>query len=499
MVKSICVVGRDADAWITARVLQRFLGANALVSLSIVELPSDIGEQEVYPSIPSVRGLHKLLGLSESDLIANLGAVNSLGNRFVDWSAVGDYYQVFDTYGLPINDIDFVQYWARGRQKGLQVPYHEFSLAVAAAKRNKFVLLNEQTSLFSKASYSFNIPALPYLKRIATETVSQGITRYAGDIAKVVVESGELRQLVLADGQVVSADLFIDASGPKGELITSLDQSADASLNDLFPLSSSVLASADNLPTIPSYNHCIACDRGWLGVYPTKDKAALVFNYDPDQVVPDEIPAILQRLSGMSMRDGVVKRHKLMRRGRPWVANCIAVGGAAANLDSVNGVQLHVLHLTLSYLMALFPVDDNFEQERRKYAQKVNSHVDRIVDFQLGHYVLNGRDGDPLWQSLKAKPLTPGLRQKLSLFSSRGVLSMQEDETFQEEDWYALFCGNGILPQGYDLQVANLDEHEQIKEFQKMLSFIAHEADQMPDLSVHLGLSNNENFTGSMF
>ncbi|UTF58709.1 tryptophan 7-halogenase [Gilvimarinus sp. DA14] len=499
MVKSICVVGRDADAWITARVLQRFLGENSLLTVQIVELPSEVGPQDVYPSIPSVRGLHKLLGLSESDLIANLGVANSIGNRFSGWSSDGDYYQVFDTHGLPIKDIDFVQYWIRGRKKGLQVPYHEFSLAVAAAKRNKFVLLNEQASAFSHASYSFNIPALAYLKRIASDTIASGVKRYEGPIAKVEVEAGAIRHILLEDGQTVTADLFVDACGPAGELISKLGGDAYESLQDRFPLTASVHALADKITPIPSCNHCLANERGWLGVYPLADKTALRFNYNPQQSVPDQVAKTLQGLCAMPMREGVVKNKVAGRRRSPWLKNCVAVGGSAACLDDVNGVELHVLHLTLSYLMALFPVADSYTAEQKKYIEKVNSHIDRIVDFQQAHYLLNGRDNDTLWHSFKSLSPSAHLQQKLNLFQARGALCMYEDETFQEEDWYALLCGNGLLPQSYDLQVNNLDEQEQIKEFQKMLSFVAREAEQMPDLSVHLGLENNDNYTGAMF
>ncbi len=79
---------------------------------------------------------------------------------------------------------------------------------------------------------------------------------------------------------------------------------------------------------------------------------------------------------------------------------------------------------------------------------------------------------------------------------------MYENETFEEESWRYLFSGNGILPRTYDPLVDKMPEHEQIENFQKMLKYLANEAEQLPDLQTYIDMispANSNKVSDSIF
>ena len=84
-VRTVAVVGRDAALWITAAALKRAFGSTG-VEVSAVELPSLLQSEDVYATVPSVRGLHRMLNLDEDIVIKACDAVPMVGQRFSNWS-----------------------------------------------------------------------------------------------------------------------------------------------------------------------------------------------------------------------------------------------------------------------------------------------------------------------------------------------------------------------------------------------------------------------------
>src|SRR5690606_13575266 len=154
----------------------------------------------------------------------------------------------------------------------------------------------------------------------------------------------------------------------------------------------------------------------------------------------------------------------------------------------------------LSHLLSLFPVDFDMTLEANAYNNKMHSHIENIRDFQLAHYHLNGRSSEGFWDYYKQIEIPQRLQYKLTTFKARGVVTMYENETFQEASWRYLFTGAGIMPKTYDPLVDKMAEGEQIEHFQKMLRFLAYEAEQMPDQQTYIDInSDDKGFNDSIF
>ena len=172
---------------------------------------------------------------------------------------------------------------------------------------------------------------------------------------------------------------------------------------------------------------------------------------------------------------------------RSWIGNCVSVGDAAVALEPLDAVQLHFVHVGLSNLVALFPTSRGRMPEANAYGDALERHARGVRDFQIAHYRLNARVGEPFWDRARAAAGPPGLDAKLGLFAARGLVALYEEEAFQEQNWAASFIGHGLIPRAYDPLVDRLPADEQVDRLRGLLGAIAREVNAMPTVEAYLG------------
>jgi len=492
-VRKVAVVGRDADAWLAAYALQRSFGRrDDPVAVELVELPSLLRPQDAYVTLPAQKAFHNLLGFDENRLLRACSGVYALAQRFSNWSgSEPPFLHAYDTHGVSLSHIDFFQYWVKARAAGLNVPLEEFSLGAVAAKQGRFVIFNESTESFSRATYGYHLDAISYVKAVARAALASGLKHTVADVAQVQCDDGRIRSLRLTDGTVVEADLFVDASGADGILIRRLDADGVEDWSPWLPCNRIMAASGPALEPMPAFSQVSAFRSGWVGQFPLMNRTAVVAVYDGDATDDREMQGNLSALTGMRLEgNAVAAPFTAGGRRRHWVGNCVALGDAGATLEPLDAVQLHLLYTGVAYLVSLFPVSRTDMPEADVYNAKMQAHAIGLRDFQVSHYALNRRYDEPLWDRARDTEAPATLVRKLELFARRGVIAMDEHETFHEENWTSIFVGHRLLPSSWDPLVDATPEQEQIANFQKILGFIAAEVREMPSLQAHIELNS---------
>jgi tryptophan halogenase len=122
--------------------------------------------------------------------------------------------------------------------------------------------------------------------------------------------------------------------------------------------------------------------------------------------------------------------------------------------------------------MTLFPVEADAFPEAQLYDRIIRRLAVNLSDFQLAHYKLNRRFDMPFWDRCREGAVPETLQRKLDVFTARGRVPLNDDETFQEQDWESLFIGHGLMPQSYDPRVDAIPEQEHIAQVQARLNDI---------------------------
>ncbi|WP_417479080.1 hypothetical protein [Maricaulis maris] len=136
-IRSICILGNGLEAWLTAHVLYKALGGEA-VSIHIQPLDSRIHDDCAYTILrPSALVALDQLDLNLQGLLRLPATLPSLGQVLRSASGV-DTLLPYGGQGVDWAGTSFHHHWLRARQAGLRHPYFAFSPGYHAMASDRF-------------------------------------------------------------------------------------------------------------------------------------------------------------------------------------------------------------------------------------------------------------------------------------------------------------------------------------------------------------------------
>ena len=483
--RSIVIVGRDAEAWIAALALRRALGGRE-VRITLLELPSQAVPTDVHAAVPSIAAMHQMLGVEHRDVVRACAGVPMVGQRFSNWSRTAPpFLHAYDDGSSEELDPPFLQYWVKARQEGLEIAFEDFSLAAAAAKQGRVPTPGAVGGPCPQPGFQFDARAYAGLwKNLALRT---GVEHREGRLTHVERAEDRIAAIHWEDGETYEADLFVDASGAEAILTGALFSGGFESWSNWLPADRILSASAPVLTTLPPFSQVSAFRAGWVGLHPLQDRTALTGAFGikfADEELMRGLPAVA---GAPIISDVTVTEFQPGFRPKPWTGNCIALGRTALELEPLDAVQLHFVHLGITHLLA--QLDSNAAESKciDIYNGTMASHAANIRDFQIAHYRLNRRFDEPMWDRARDAEGPPALDAKLAEFAQSGTLPMQANESFQQSNWAAIFVGHGLMPRSYDSWVDQMPEEEHMDLVQGRLRRIADAVRSMPSVEGYLG------------
>lgn len=447
-VQSLVLLGRDAPLWLAASVLQAALRP-ADVTVTAIELPSQLYPCDIYATQPGIEALHARLHLDEAGLLRATGGAFSLGQNVVDLlGGGGQFLNAYGSYGAPIEGGDFFAYWLKARGLGLDVAFEDFSLTGAAARQGRVMIPDEASEAYGRADYGYHLPAIAYAAGLKSVAERIGVTlRSANHIAVERDDDGAIAALV-ADGERVPGGLFVDLTGSDAALIGKTLGVAQESWRAHFPADRVFAARARPFAPIPTYAELRAWYPGWVALYPSQAATHVVHAFSSAYVGDDEALRGAASATGLALGDAVLRSSDPGRRDQAWAENCVAIGGAACALDPVHNLDLHAVQLGLITLLTYFPTGQDAAPARAEYNRLMRSSFERLRDYQAAFYALAPFPG-VFWDAGRAAPQPPELAHIVATFRARGEVPPMEDDSIATDHWRALLIGLGVVPESY--------------------------------------------------
>jgi len=452
-IRSITIVGGGSAGWMTAASLAGVLSRRCRIRLVESEDIGTVGVGEA--TIPPIKRFNQQLGLEENTFLRETQGTFKLGIEFVNWGRRGHrYFHPFGQFGADFDRVPLHQYWLRARAQGNDTPLDEYSMAWAAARRNRFDRpLRNPRQVQSTYDYAYHFDAGAYAAFLRRHAERQGVERIEGRIESVARdgERGHIDHVRLEDGRTVGGDFFVDCSGFRGLLI---EQALEAGFEDWthwLPCDRALAVPCAHGGDFTPYTRSTAHEAGWQWRIPLQHRIGNGYVYCSSHIDDDTARnTLLANLDGEPLGDPRPLRFTTGRRRAFWKRNCVALGLAAGFMEPLESTSLHLVQSGIQRLLALFPDRDFDPLVIEEYNTVTAREYERIRDFLILHYHATERDDTPLWRYCASMEIPDSLRHRMSHFRRYGRLVTDGMELFQNPSWLAVHVGQFHLPEQYD-------------------------------------------------
>lgn len=478
----IVIVGGGTAGWMAAAGLARNL-RNGHTRIQLVE-SDEIGTVGVgEATIPPIRNFLSMLQIDENDFVQKTQATFKLGIEFVDWYQPGHrYMHPFGRFGADIDGLPFHQYFLRSRSLGKTHGIEDFSLTTAAAKQGRFAASGGQGFPPNHWTYAYHFDASLVAKYLRDYAEARGVQRIEGKVVDVSLDKdGAIDTISLENGSIIDGDFFIDCTGFRSLL---LGEALDVPFKDwshYLPCNRAVAVQSENVEAPIPYTRSTAKSAGWQWRIPLQHRTGNGYVYCSEHLSDDEASAtLLGSLDGEPLSDPRLIRFNTGRRDVVWKKNCLALGLSAGFLEPLESTAIHLIQISVAWLLALLP-DKSFNAvEIDEYNRLVTGVYDQTRDFLLLHYKATERDDSDFWRRCRSMEIPASLARRMDLFRANGRCLIGGDELFALTSWLAVMMGQGVTPEGYNELASSLKDEELLAMMEQMRGRIAQTSQSLP-------------------
>lgn len=414
---AIVIVGDGQVGLAAAIALRRALPRTAVTIVPCQPDPSAIADRSMT-SLPRTDAFHERIGLEEDGFIMRAGASHRLGVRFPNWQQQNASY--IHAYGAG--------------------SVGDNSVSQVLADANRFAYPTDDTaSPLSDIDYALRYNQPAYRNRLAALASHLGVQLIEVPMTSAAPDGqGGIGHIVLANSQCLTADLFVDCSGPQALLMNATQQASFQSWSAMLPCNRIMLAEAPEAPALSVTDTIEAHPFGWRSTIFGRDGTHRAFAYNADFGSEAEIG------SGLGQESGEIIALEPGRLANSWVGNVIAFGDAAAAFEPLHWINLALAHEQILLFLELLPGCDIDALERAEYNRRAGAMADRVRDYIGLHYCAATPPEGPFWRHAVSLQRSSGLTLTLSEFAKRWRLPFFEEETLPRDSWQSAMECIGI-------------------------------------------------------
>jgi tryptophan 7-halogenase len=483
-VRRILIVGGGVAAWIAALVLSKILRDRG--SVRVLETPgtADAALWECgHTCLPPLKALHRSLTIDEREFMRQTRAVFRLGTEFRGWgNRPSSFFQPLGEIGAPLDGIAFHHHWLRVSQGSADIA--QFSLNAAAARLGRFVHPSrDPRSILSTLDYAYHFDTSLYVRWLRAAVAKQDIPITPGAVREVQLREpdGFIEAVVLATGERIEADLFVDCSGSGGALIEQALKTGYEDWSHWLPCDRAVAVFSAPGQGLAPFTQVTRRSAGWQWRVPLQGQTSCGYVYSGRYVSDDEALSDLRsQAAGTAQGEPQLFRFTSGHRRKFWNGNCIALGLAAGFMEPMHATNLHLIHSGVSRLATLFPHRDRMTWASAEYNRLTQAEYERIRDLLVLHYRPATQDASAFWQWCSRLDIPDPLQHKLRVFGSRGRIVLYDEETFTESHWVSMLLGQQVRPEHPDALAQTLPIDHVAAQLQRMKTAIDQAAQAMP-------------------
>jgi glycine/D-amino acid oxidase-like deaminating enzyme len=408
--RSILIVGGGTAGWMTAAYLARFLALpdNPHLEITLLESPAigPIGVGE--GAFPTIRTTLQFLGIDETQFIRGAAATFKQGIRFDDWLYApqdGRRHRYLHPFEAPYytEGTSLVPYWLLQDEK-TRLPFAEavtIQNRVAEARRGP--KRPGEGEFTGPLNYAYHFDSGLLGKVLAERAIQLGVRHVRDQVDDVVLRpDGAIDRVLTRENGGISADLFIDCSGFRAELIgRALGSPFTSARRYLFTDRAVACKLPYDRPDAPleSFTIAAAHEAGWTWDIGLAGARGIGTVYSSAHMSDDEAAVVLRDYIGP--RASEVQPRILSfepgYRERQWIRNCVAVGLSGGFLEPLESTGVVLIEAAIAMIAELFPHNGPIDAPAERFNTLMSARFENIINFLKLHYCLSRRE-EPFWR-----------------------------------------------------------------------------------------------------
>lgn len=467
----IIVVGGGTAGWMAANLFAH-KWADKNVQITLVE-SAEIGIVGVGEgSTPTLKRFFSMLGIEDNEWMPRCNATYKVNIKFDGWSPQSGITSYSHPFTTQLDTFTRRAFFVNCRTRRLGLDTHtspaDFFINGHLAKQNKGPLTPESFPFPMEYGYHFDSQLLG--KFLAEHALKLGVTHRQTTIDKVKQHaSGDISQLITAQGESLAADFFVDCSGFRGLLMQqTLGVSFKPYKDNLFNDSALVMPTPSE-NTVANQTTATALANGWCWHIPLTNRIGNGYVYSSDFVTKDQAEIEFRQHLGMLDNEQTC-RHLPMKVGcleQHWRGNCLAIGLSQGFIEPLEATALHLVQICIELFIIKYEQGNFSNQHQAEYNNKIIERFERVRDYIVAHYKLNTRQDSDYWRANRDNGvLSDSLSQLLDVWYKRedleAEITRQDLSThFNAESWHCLLAGYGAFPALADKQPGKGDLYQE--------------------------------------
>jgi len=456
VVKKVNVIGGGTSGWISAAMLaSSFRKTGRDIEVCLIESPHipTIGVGE--GTFPTIVNTLQEIGLSEKDFLVECDAVFKQGAKFCNWlydpsKKEHSYYHPFDPPAMP-KGIDLSGYWLCDSDNKYGDSFaHSVTVQANLCDMNLPPKMLDTSEYERLVRYAYHLDANKLGELIKRHSINNLQVKYiSAHIERVNLDrDGYISDVVSSDGDIYSADFFVDCSGFSSLLLGKTLQVPFVSKSQYLNVDTAVTVQipySEN-SEIPSHTISTAQECGWIWDIGLRTRRGTGYVYSSKHTTANRAEKVLLSYLGKEYK-GEKLRHisfDVGYREKFWEKNCVAIGFSSAFVEPLEATAIAMVEAGVRSLAANFPIDRASMKPREKQYNRIFSQRwDNIIDFIKLHYCLTEREDTEFWRDQRSVETIPqSLQEKLEYWEH---FSATEGDFPNRYDMFSLSSWQYIL------------------------------------------------------
>lgn len=447
MKTKVVIVGGGTAGWLTAGIIAaRHCSVNRPeqnTEVVLVESPEvkNLGVGE--GTWPTMRDTLRQIGISERTFLTCCDASFKQASKFVGWSKGQNehYYHPF-TAPMGYGNVSAADHWS-ATDKVLD--FEQWVCAQGTAcSQNLAPKLPKMPEYAFNLNYGYHLNAGKFVKMLHQHCVDKlGVTYIQGHVEHILpAENGDISAIILAQGEHIYGDLFIDCSGFAGILIDKHYQIPFKSQRHVLFNDTALALQIEHLTDeapIASCTVATAQKSGWIWDIALQNRRGIGHVFSSDFTSTEQAE---QDLLNYVENDPFLASQKITprtirftpgHRETFWHKNCVAIGVSAGFVEPLEATALVLIEKSAEWISQQLPRERGaMTVLAKRFNTLTMQRWQEVIDFLKLHYILSQRNDSEYWRAhQQADSIPQSLQDALTLWHTQSPSLYESNQRFE--------------------------------------------------------------------